>query len=155
MLWENLVEQVGKASPFAKTYLIEAHPVSLVRNVLTIGLDPEFSDHLALLDNPKNRTLIQTKLEEAGIGQAQVKVILSELPADKPRRTAGPAAPPIEAPSPKQAPPPVRSSAMPAAAVEKAISPKPLALGQDDFKSDPLIRQALEIFRGQIVDVRQ
>ena len=38
-LWARLVEAVGRASPFVRTYFTEAHPVSLVKNVLTIGFD--------------------------------------------------------------------------------------------------------------------
>ena len=35
-------------------YLKEAHPVSLSKNLLTIGFDPEFADHMAFVDNAKN-----------------------------------------------------------------------------------------------------
>jgi hypothetical protein len=42
-LWAGLVEAVGRASPFVKGYFLEAHPVSFVKNVLTIGFDPEFA----------------------------------------------------------------------------------------------------------------
>jgi len=59
-LWVSLIEGVGRASPFVKTYFVEAHPVSFVKNVLTIGFDPEFSDHLPLVDNSKNHALVQT-----------------------------------------------------------------------------------------------
>ncbi len=153
VLWDNLLEQVGKASPFAKTYLVEAHPVSLVRNVLTIGLDPEFEEHLVLMNNPKTRTLLQTKLEEAGIGHGQVKFIISERPLGKSKPAAAQPAPPSAAPSARQTTATARLPSTPTATVEKLAAPKPLALGHEDFKADPLIRQALEIFRGQIVDV--
>ena len=154
-LWNNLLDQVGKASPFAKTYLIEAHPVSLVRNVLTIGLDPEFADHMALMDNSKTRTLLHTKLQEAGVGQVQVKFIISERPSGKPGRAAHPPHPPDnEAPALKSASTPAQPPAALKGPVEKPAAAKPLALEHDDFKTDPLIRQALEIFRGQIIDVR-
>ena len=47
-------------------------------------------------------------------------------------------------------------SSEPAPAAESkpgnAKTPKPFA--KDDFKNDPLIQKALEIFKGQIVDVR-
>jgi hypothetical protein len=32
--------------------------------------------------------------------------------------------------------------------------PAPVSLNKDDFKNDPLIQKALEIFKGQIVEVR-
>src|SRR5262249_3422734 len=45
-LWAKLVDAAGRASPFVRTYFLEAHPVSLTKNVLTIGFDPEFGDHV-------------------------------------------------------------------------------------------------------------
>ena len=65
-LWGKLVEAVGRASPFVQAYFMEAHPVSFAKNVLTIGFDPEFADHLPLVDNAKNHALLQTKLAELG-----------------------------------------------------------------------------------------
>jgi len=61
------LEAVGRASPFARSYFLEAHPVSFVKNVFTIGFDPEFADHIAMVDNVKNHTLIATKLAELGL----------------------------------------------------------------------------------------
>src|SRR5205823_5505992 len=81
-LWANVIELVGQASRFTKAYLLEAHPISFAKNTLTIGIDPEFADHLGLLDNPKNRSLIQTKLLELGFPEVQVKFIKAEAPAD-------------------------------------------------------------------------
>src|SRR5207247_2369161 len=74
-LWTQVVEAVGRVSQLTKTYLLEAHPVSFAQKLFTIGFDPEFADHLGLVDNSKNRTLIQTKLRELGYGEAQVKFI--------------------------------------------------------------------------------
>ena len=79
-LWEQLVEAVSRASPFVRTYFVEAHPVSFVKNVLTIGFDPEFADHLPLVDNSKNHALVQTKLAELGHPHAQVRFIKAEAP---------------------------------------------------------------------------
>ena len=36
------------------------------KNLFTIGFDPEFEDHIGLVDNPRNHTLLQTKLAELG-----------------------------------------------------------------------------------------
>jgi hypothetical protein len=146
-VWLQVVEAVGRASPFARTYLLEAHPVSLARNVFTIGFDPEFADHLGLVDNPKNRHLIQTKLRELGLGDAQVKFIQAEAPANSATRAATDSATPASREANAQA------KAV-APAVSKAEKAAPTAPSKDDFKNDPLIKKALEIFQGQIVDVR-
>jgi DNA polymerase-3 subunit gamma/tau len=141
-LWAGLVEAVGRASPFVKTYFVEAHPVSFVKNVLTVGFDPEFADHLPLVDNAKNHALVQTKLAELGHPHAQVKFIRAEAP---PREKAA-------APAPL---PPPAAKPIPAAEPSKpAPAPAPTPFNKDDFKNDPLIQKALEIFKGQIVEVR-
>jgi DNA polymerase-3 subunit gamma/tau len=139
-LWAGLVEAVGRASPFVAQYFKEAHPVSFVKNVLTIGFDPEFADHLPLVDNGKNHTLVQTKLAELGHPHAQVKFIRAEAP---PREKVAAPAPPL---------PPVART-VPVAEPAKA-APAPAPFNKDDFKNDPLIQKALEIFKGQIVEVR-
>jgi DNA polymerase-3 subunit gamma/tau len=139
-LWASLVEAVGRASPFVKTYFVEAHPVSFVKNVLTVGFDPEFADHLPLVDNAKNHSLVQTKLAELGHPHAQVKFIRAEAP---PREK-------IAAPAPLL--PPAAKSVAAAEPAKPASRSAPF--NKDDFKNDPLIQKALEIFKGQLIEVR-
>jgi len=170
-LWPQIVESVGRASPFLKTYLPEAHPVSFQKNVLTIGFDPEFAQHLALVSNPRNQTLFQTKLKELGFPDAQVKFVEAEAPERW--KSAAPASDysfedssPVGNPEPAEPGNPVAAEPSPAAAPEPVAeaAPEPPAepltpesvkpMDMDDFKNDPLIKKALETFRGQIVDVR-
>src|SRR5436190_4167073 len=155
-LWHRIVEAVGRASPFTRSYLLEAHPISFGKNLFTIGFDPEFAEHLDLVDNPKSRTLIQTKLGEFGFPNAQVKFVKAELPA---KRSAAalpaPATPASQLASPS---PPAEASPKPVAAAKETAAPpahaKSSSVNKDDFKNDPLIRKALETFKGQIVEVR-
>jgi DNA polymerase-3 subunit gamma/tau len=146
-LWVRLLEAVGRASPFTRTYLLEAHPVSFQKDVLTIGFDPEFEDHIGLVDNARNHTLLQTKLLELGRPNAQIKFIKAAAPE---KRAAAPVEPP---PPATDAPPKPSAAAKPAAAPakEKLAS---VPFNKEDFKNDPLIQKALEIFKGQIVEVR-
>jgi len=148
-LWSRLVEAAGRASPFVRTYLLEAHPVSFEKNVFTIGFDPEFEDHLSLVDHSKNHTLLQTKLAELGHPNSQIKFIKAEAPIDRKVVNAEPVSPALVAGAPKAGPRPVASAAQ--SAREKTAS---VPFNKDDFKNDPLIQKALEIFKGQIVDVR-
>jgi DNA polymerase-3 subunit gamma/tau len=150
-LWRRLLEAVGRASPFARTYLMEAHPVSFAKNLFIIGFDPEFEDHIGLVDNARNHTLLQTKLNELGVAGAQFKFVKAERPAGAVPRPASPstdpAAPPVAAaPAARQPAPPAPSTPR-----EKPAS---TAFNKDEFKNDPLIQKALEIFKGQIVEVR-
>jgi DNA polymerase-3 subunit gamma/tau len=152
-LWSKLVETVGKVSPFVRTYLLEAHPVSFANNLLTIGFDPEFEDHLGLVDNSRNHTLLQTKLAELGQSNCQIKFVIAEAPPNRPENVKPipaeiPAANEVKATT--QAPEPPQPSRNTPVAKEKA----PVAFNKNDFKNDPLIQKALEIFKGQIVEVR-
>lgn len=149
-LWARLVESVGRASPFTRSYLLEAHPVSFAKNVLAIGFDPEFEDHIALVDNARNHTLLQTKLAELGHPNAQFKFIKAETPLN---RVPAVVETPAVASEPK---PPVASPPKPAASSVLPVKEKTASVpfNKDDFKNDPLIQKALEIFKGQIVEVR-
>jgi DNA polymerase-3 subunit gamma/tau len=144
-LWARLVESVRAASPFVHTYFTEAHPVSLVKNVLTIGFDEEFAAHIPLIDNSRNHTLIQTKLAELGYPQVQVKFIQAEAP---PQRKI------VALPPPAPVPVPAATPAQTAASQPAKTKSEPVTFNKDDFKNDPLIQKALDAFKGQIVDVR-
>jgi len=151
-LWARLVETAGRASPFVRTYLVEAHPVSFEKGVFTIGFDPEFADHLGLVDNARNHALLQTKLAELGHPAAQFRFVKAEAPVGRVVRTAEvlPAIPPAVTNAAASAgAKPVSFAAAPAK--EKFAS---VPFNKDDFKNDPLIKKALEIFKGQIVEVR-
>ncbi|MSR65774.1 MAG: DNA polymerase III subunit gamma/tau [Pedosphaera sp.] len=139
-LWSRLVEAVTRASRFTGGYLFNAHPVSFSKNIFTVGYDPEFEDQLGLIDHPRNHTLLQTKLTELGHPNAQIKFIKAEAPAGRVAVAATPSAPTAASPAAKPAAPKEKSASVP--------------FNKDDFKNDPLIQKALEIFKGQIVDVR-
>jgi DNA polymerase-3 subunit gamma/tau len=146
-LWAKLVEAVGRVSPFTRSYLVDAQPVLFEKNIFTIGFDPEFEDHLGLVDNARNHTLLQTKLAELGHANCQIKFVKTEatvgyVPAVAATLTTGAPTTLIVTPAPKPA-------ALPATK-EKA----PVPFNKNDFKNDPLIQKALEIFKGQIVEVR-
>lgn len=148
-LWDQVVDAVARVSPFIKSYLLEAHPVSFNNGVFIIGYDPKFSYHLSLVDNSKNHALIQTKLKELGQGEARVKFIESPEPEGWERRMV----PILGTPEAAKAPAAGGSNGAPAAKTEeKKKSVEPVRI--EDFKNDPLIKKALEIFKGQIVDVR-
>jgi DNA polymerase-3 subunit gamma/tau len=151
-LWTKLVEAVGRVSPFTRSYLVDAQPVSFDKNLLTIGFDPEFEDHLGLVDNARNHTLLQTKLAELGHANAQIKFVKIEASAARVSQPAKVASPALGAPKRSgggtQGGAPASSTPV---AKEKPVS---VSFNKNDFKNDPLIQKALEIFKGQIVEVR-
>jgi DNA polymerase-3 subunit gamma/tau len=154
-LWTQLVEAVGRVSPFTRSYLVDANPVSFEKNILIIGFDPEFQDHLGLVDVPRNHTLLQTKLAELGHANCQIKFIKAEAPviAASKQNDGGSAVKPVAIkPSASPVPPLVQKPISSTPAAEKKSAP--VAFNKDTFKNDPLIQKALEIFKGQIVEVR-
>ncbi len=159
-VWTELMDAVGRASPFTRGYLVEAHPVSMNKSVLTVGYDPEFADQLALVDNPKTHTILQTKLGEAGYRGVQVKFVAAERPsgwaAIEPSPSAAEDLVPRRASSPATGAPVAGTpgAGVGAAAAKKEKPVTPIVLNADEFKNDPLIQKALEIFKGQIVEVR-
>ena len=149
-LWAQMVEAIGRVSPFTRTYLVDAHPVSFAGGLFTIGFDPEFGDQLGLVDNARNHTLLQTKLAELGHPNAQFKFVKAEAPADRV---------PVAVPAQTLTPAPATTAATPVAGAKSATLPAreksaSVPFNKDDFKNDPLIQKALEIFKGQIVEVR-
>ena len=148
-LWTQLIEAVGRVSPFTRSYLVDANPVSFVKNILIIGFDPEFEDHLGLVDNARNHTLLQTKLAELGHANCQIKFIKAEAPVGEKIKPAAPA--PVAPIATPQTIPAVAKSVATAPAEKKSAA---VPFNKDTFKNDPLIQKALEIFKGQIVEVR-
>jgi len=104
-----------------------------------------------LVDNSKTHAVLHTKLSELGHPNTQVKVIKAEAPAGwAAARTAAQASAPSPAPvvlNPTGSP----QNAQPQPKREK---PVPITLNAEEFKNDPLIQKALEIFKGRIVEVR-
>ena len=146
-LWGKLIEAVGRVSSFTRSYLVDAHLVSFEKKLLTIGFDPEFEDHLGLVDNARNHTLLQTKLAELGHPDCQIKFIKAES-------EVGRAVTPAETASAAPAQKPAASAAKPASHGSTNEKSAPGSFNKEDFKKDPLIQKALEIFKGQIVEVR-
>ena len=156
-LWTRLIEAVGRVSPFTRSYLVDAQPVSFDKKLLTIGFDPEFEDHLGLVDNARNHALLQTKLAELGHANAQIKFVKVEASATAAKQNEGVG---VQSRDVRDCPADTLKrepqQAKPAAPAAPAAKEKPVsvAFNKNDFKNDPLIQKALEIFKGQIVEVR-
>ncbi len=131
--WEYAVEHLGKVTPLARSYLVGARPLGLQGGVLRVGFDPEFADRKEFADRPRNIELLQAKLKEKLRMDVALKFEVAEAAAS---------------PSPRAS-----ASAPTKPATSNAAGPTKKNL--DDFKNDPLIKKALEIFKGTIVEVRK
>jgi len=138
-LWAQLAAAASKASPFMQTYFQQAHAVSLSKGVFVIGVTEE---HLTLVDNRRNHEMLSEQI--AALGHADVQFRFTSKPPPG-GRTAAPVLDPIDEP-------PAAVRAKPE--IPKA-APQPVKLDPEEFKNDPLIQKAMELFRGRIVEVRK
>jgi len=127
VLWKKLLESVGTAFPILKSSLMEGRPLSLSADTLLIGFDPEFELQKESVDTSKSHELIQAKLREITHKAIAIKVAY----ADDPSIPRGDEPPPAHQP------------------------PAPAERERRQLEEDPLIRKALDIFKGQIVEIRR
>ena len=126
--------------PFSqRTMLSDGQAISLTAKLLTIGVSAE---HFSFLDPKRDEPILTAKLSELGVGDVSVKLV--------PLATTTPSGP---------GPGPVSSTAhRPAPAAKppepKPAKPAPVQLDKDAFRDDPLIKQAVEIFKAQLIAVR-
>ena len=155
-LWSQTLEAVGRVSQFMRSQLIEAHPVAFNGKLLTIGFDPEFAEHLALVDNSRNHAVLQTKLAELGHPHCQVKFVKAEAsarPVSVPPPSVAVTAAPPEVPTATRPPEPA-AALKPIPGAAKTDAPQPFVFDKENYKNDPLIKKALEIFKGTLVAAR-
>jgi DNA polymerase-3 subunit gamma/tau len=155
-VWAEMVEAVGRVSSFMRSYLLQSHPVALSKTHFTIGFDPVFRDQISLVDNPKNRTVLETKLREMG-RDVSVRFIEVAAPPGRARPVQQAAAPDLggSARSTTASPSAARAPEAGKPRTDGAGAPPAgPVFSKDDFKNDPLIKKALEVFKGTIVEVR-
>jgi DNA polymerase-3 subunit gamma/tau len=129
--WAYAVEHLGKVTPLAKAHLVGVKLLGLKGSVLTIGFDPEFAERMKFVDVPRNRELLQTRLKEKLRTDVTLRFELSEDAA------------------------PVIPSRLAKAADAKPMPATTGKGGVEDYRNDPLIKKALEVFKGTIVEVRK
>ena len=126
-LWQKTVEQIRARRPLIKGWIESAKVLGQEGRFLLLGFPPEEKAAMESIAMPRNRDFLQALLKEISGRDWEVKFRLQEgLMAEPPTSEA----PPAE---------------------EEALrKPKETAA---TFKDDPLIRAALEIFKGEIKPV--
>ncbi len=148
--WGQLIGLMTEPSTmFLKSYLLKAFPVSVTANLLTIGFPSFAASDMTLADNPVNQSNLRKKLAELGLPAAQVKFVVAQPPTDWTPSSAPISIAPVQATAAKPAP-----VNRPAATPAQVLPPPPPTLTKEDFKNDPLIQKALEVFKGEIVDFK-
>lgn len=82
VIWAQLLERVGKKSPFTRGYLLEAIPQALQDDALTIGYEPECHDYIDLVNNQKTNLVICSSLKEMGFDCGQVRFVRLPIQTD-------------------------------------------------------------------------
>ncbi len=126
--------------PFSqRTMLSDGQAISLTAKLLTIGISAE---HFSFLDPKRDEPILTAKLSELGVGDVSVKLVPLAATAP-PGPGPGPASSAASRPAPAAKPPEPRPA-----------KPAPVQLDKDAFRDDPLIKQAVEIFKAQLIAVR-
>ncbi len=155
-LWPSVLAAMG---PVQRAGLADARPLSFEKGLLTLGF-PLASESFDFCNSHENARLLATKFEQLGAGRVRVQFIRSEGFSSAASLTSSPASVPVakEGATPTSAVAPSNSAAgarTPGSPIAESKSPKaaPVKLDKAEFLNDPLIQQALEIFKAQIVEV--
>ena len=130
-LWKKAVEQIRARRPLIRGWIESAKPLGTEGRFFHVGFPPEQKTAMESLAMPRTRDFLQALLKEISGRDWDLKFTLKEgLVAEPP--------PELELPP----------------ATNGSAAPKPADTAAD-FKDDPLIRQALEIFKGEIKPVTE
>lgn len=132
-LWEAAVEHLGKVTPLAKNCLVGTKPLGWAGAVLRVGFDPAFADRMEFVMHARNVEVLTTYLRE----RLRKDVSIKFEPVEEIRQPVAPATPP----GPRS--------------LKLQETPPPTTVNFEEFRNDPMIKKALEIFKGTIVEVRK
>lgn len=132
-LWSLLMADMEKQRKMVHATFSAAFPVSLEQGTLTIGFPPSHAAQMTLAGSDDYQAWISQRLAALGWPEVRLKLIVAEPPPE----AAAPAVPAAPATALAAAPP--------------AARPGPLSM--EDFKNDPAIARALELFRGTLCQV--
>ncbi len=142
LVWPKVLAFVEEKSPFTHSYLKVARPLGIAGRLITIGFPPQARDNITLLESGKNKSMLSEAFGACGLDKCTLQFVesadLSE--AFNAQKAAEAAAPPK----------PNRT----ALSADNASGPRvvePDVVDLEEFRNDPLIKEALEIFKGQIV----
>jgi DNA polymerase-3 subunit gamma/tau len=119
-VWQKVVEQIRARRPLIHAWVDSARPLGIEGHFFQLGFPPEQKTAMESLASPRTRDFLEALIKEISGQSLKVKMALKEGL-------------------------PVRPVAEP-----PATPPKKKEDSQATFKDDPLIREALEIFKGEI-----
>ena len=140
-VWPQVLAFIEEKSPFTHSYLKVARPLGIAGRLITIGFPPQAKDNITLLESGKNKAMLSEAFGSFGLEKCKLQFVESADLADgyEAQKAAEAAAPPK----------PSRSRAADDTSGPRVVEPDVVDL--EEFRNDPLIKEALEIFKGQIV----
>jgi len=142
-VWQVLMAQLPHSEGLLRAALQQSRAESWSRETLTIAHPPE-----AYLDTVRNIGTLQTVLQTITGKRVSLRFVVSESLSVPESATSGVGTAAASRESTRTSAPEVK----PTEAKPKAVAPT--LLNKDEFLNDPLIRQALEVFKGRIMEVR-
>ena len=152
--WETIVSAVDRTAPLLRGCMADAAPLSVTRDRVTIGFDPEFADALKRVKVARNREVVQTivgqvlrrpvsvhfeLLPETG----EVRVPADREVASDPNARAADEA----APADKAAPADGERGGKKAGKSRKKSA--------REWMEDAHVRDVIDMFGGQVIDIRE
>ena len=139
--WHDFVERVGRVASLARGYLIDAKPLVVTAAHVTIGFDPEFASNKEKMDFPRNIKAVEKVLSEMLNRTVTVDFRVldakSTVPGDIKIRSV---------------------NADPAGKTDPGVSPETkekTKQSRQEWINNPAVRKTLEMFSGDIVDIRE
>ncbi len=126
--WQKVIAAARARRPLIRTWIEQAKALGVEGRFFLVGFSPEQKSVMESLARPANRDFLQSLLSEATGRDLSLKMNIQEG---------------LAVPSPSSPP-------------EDRVAPAQLTRKTDsraEFKDDPLIREALEIFKGEIKPV--
>ena len=137
-VWAAMLDTLGV---FSRAYFQEAFLKSIEGDDVTIGFPEAFAPQMELANSKETNQSLIAALSKAGHSIRTVSYVIAERPSDW-------------IPLAMDAPSASETAAAPASNVEGEPLPPKGPINKEEFENDPLIQKALEVFKGQIVDVR-
>jgi DNA polymerase-3 subunit gamma/tau len=164
--WAELIERVGRRSVIARGMLLDARPLRVDANTVTIAVDPEFADEKEQLEAGRNRKALAFALSDV-LGRKVVPAIevakgefvsVANVIAPKSGNALSDTAPPAEAPAPEMTEPAAAAPETEKKNNETVVDPVTSASpkkGKRRWAEDEAVRMTLDSLNGTILDIRE
>jgi len=148
--WPKIAARVGRMAPLARAAMRDARPLALDGDRLVVGCNAEFAEEIEKLRHARNHAALERAVKDVLRRPVSVEVVADERAAEQVPGSGGTEA---AVPQPRQAadPPVAADAAPPAAAPPGGGTGKAV----QEWARDPVVRKALDLFDGAILEVRE